>query len=57
MTELSTHQCGFWEADPKKWERCLFQAQTEMIAEGWETHSRKFLMVQYKRAKKLWEMT
>lgn len=48
------YQCGFWEADPRRWERCRAKAALQMVADGWNKHSKKFSTVQTKRAIKLW---
>jgi len=45
---------GFWEADPRRWERCRATAAAQMIADGWNKYARKFGAVQTKRALKLW---
>ena len=45
---------GFWESDPRRWERCRQQAAAQMVAEGWNPHAGKFGQVQMKRARKLW---
>lgn len=45
---------GFWEADPRRWERCRRDAAMQMLSEGWDAHARKFDAVRDKRAKKLW---
>lgn len=45
---------GFWEANPRKWERCISAAGAAMIADGWHPQARKFSEVRRKRAYKLW---
>ncbi len=54
MFYSGSYHYGFWEADPKKWERCKRQAFSEMIASGWKPYARKFEDVMKKKALKLW---
>ena len=37
------YQCGFWEADPRRWERCLREASAQMVAQGWPPKAGKFI--------------
>jgi hypothetical protein len=46
---------GFWEENPRKWARCKAQAAEQMLADGWLIHSKKFLEVQRRKAKKIWD--
>ena len=54
MPTNACYQVGFWQADPRKWEKCRQAAAAQMLAEGWNKHARKFSEVQRKRAMKLW---
>ncbi len=45
---------GFWEADPRRWERCRKEAAAQMVAEGWHQRAGKFDEVLRRRARKLW---
>jgi hypothetical protein len=48
------HYYGFWETDPRRWERCRRTAAAQMVATGWNPKARKFEEVQQRRAFKLW---
>jgi hypothetical protein len=54
MPTATGYQCGFWEADPRRWERCRRDAATGMLAEGWNPRARKFDEVMIRRARRLW---
>ena len=54
MPSSGRYYYGFWETDPKKWERCRKTAAAQMIAEGWNPHAGKFNQVQMKRAQRLY---
>jgi hypothetical protein len=54
MPTSGGYHYGFWEADPRRWERCRQQAAAQMVAEGWNPHAGKFSQVQMRRARKLW---
>ena len=45
---------GFWEEDPRLWEKCRKEASAKMVCEGWKTYANKFNRVMVKRAFKLW---
>ena len=45
---------GFWEADPRRWERCRKEAAAQMVADGWHPRAGKFDEVLRRRARKLW---
>ncbi len=45
---------GFWEDDPRRWERCRQAAAAQMVAEGWNPKAKKFNDVQRRRAMRLW---
>lgn len=45
---------GFWEADPRRWERCRRETAAQMVAEGWNPRAGKFDEVLRRRARKLW---
>lgn len=45
---------GFWEADPRRWERCRREAAAQMVAQGWNPKAGKFDEVMRRRAMKLW---
>lgn len=60
MPEFGSYQCGFWDADPRRWERCVAQATTDLLARGWRkplrnsTYEYKFNRARNRRARKLW---
>lgn len=54
MPTTATFWYGFWEADPRRWERCRRDAAATMLAEGWNKHAKKFDEVVRRRAMKLW---
>jgi hypothetical protein len=45
---------GFWEANPRRWERCRCEAAAAMVAQGWNPKARKFDEVMRRRALQLW---
>lgn len=42
MPSAGGNYYGFWEADPRRWGRCLKQAGASMVGEGWHPKARKF---------------
>lgn len=56
MPSFGGYWYGFWEADPRKWERCRKQATATMIAAGWKPYARKFSAVMHRKALKLWRL-
>lgn len=56
MSTMTGYQLGFWEADPRRWARCMEQAAATMLAQGWIRLSRRFGEVQRRRALKLWRL-
>ena len=54
MPTYGGYYYGFWEANPKLWEKCKKSATAQMVAEGWKTYAGKFDRVMKKRAMKLW---
>ncbi len=45
---------GFWEVDPRRWERCRREAAAQMVAQGWNPKAGKFDEVMRRRALRLW---
>lgn len=54
MPNCGGYYLGFWEANPKRWDRCCRDATAQMLAEGWIRHARKFHDVMTRRARRLW---
>ena len=54
MPTCGGYYYGFWQANPRRWDRCCRDAAAQMIAEGWNKYARKFSEVHRKRALKLW---
>lgn len=54
MPTTGGYYYGFWEADPRRWERCRQQARAELIAEGFDRLSKKLDDAVRKRAMRLW---
>ena len=46
---------GEIERDPHKWVAALQQVEKEMLAKGWNKHSKKFDSVKMKKAMKLFQ--
>lgn len=46
---------GFWEKNPRLWEKLKLQVSKDMLAEGWSKYARKFDTVRDKRARKLFK--
>lgn len=57
MISTGGYWYGFWEKNPKLWERCKKIVTAQMVAEGWKTYANKFDRVMQKRAKKLWALS
>ena len=53
MPSWSAHYCGFWESNPKLWEKCQNEISNQMIADGWTSHAKKFNSVMRIRARNL----
>ena len=54
MPTGASYQFGFWEADPRRWERCKILAAQQMIESGWSKFAGKFREVQMRKARKIW---
>ena len=44
---------GFWESNPKLWDKCKREVTNQMVSEGWHPKAGKFDSVMRKRAKRL----
>ena len=47
---------GFWEENPRLWEKCRKDAAAQMIASGWKSYAGKFDQVMRKKAFSLWRV-
>lgn len=54
MPTTGGYYYGFWEADPRRWERCRQQARADLIAGGFDRLSQKLDGAVEKRALRLW---
>lgn len=53
MPGCGGYEYGFWESNPRLWDKCKREVSNQMIAEGWPPKARKFDSVMRKRARKL----
>lgn len=54
MPTNSGYYYGFWEADPRRWDRCMAAAEKAMLAQGWNRRAGKFDEVRRRKALQLW---